>query len=211
MHLPGVGTNRYAYSDNDPINKSDPNGHAAGDGDPGEGDTTDGAPATDTDSIAVAMLDTGPRAPSQTQIGKQDNTPPALPPSQPVAPATEVAEPLAPPQPQPAARISDTPAIVGKDSNIQLASDPAKKNSEQSTRATESDKKTPSKPSIPSNVKVPGLPPAVNIETTKKEVVIPGRQTFKGPPNPTRPTPQPRTRVQQVMEALRIIGRIFGD
>jgi hypothetical protein len=27
MHLPGVGTNRYAYSDNDPINKSDPSGH----------------------------------------------------------------------------------------------------------------------------------------------------------------------------------------
>jgi RHS repeat-associated protein len=26
--LPGVGTNRYAYSENDPINKSDPNGHA---------------------------------------------------------------------------------------------------------------------------------------------------------------------------------------
>jgi RHS repeat-associated protein len=26
---PGVGTNRYAYSDNDPVNKSDPNGHAA--------------------------------------------------------------------------------------------------------------------------------------------------------------------------------------
>ncbi|HLP66061.1 MAG TPA: hypothetical protein VK181_00925 [Rhizobium sp.] len=25
--LPGVGTNRYAYSDNDPVNKSDPNGH----------------------------------------------------------------------------------------------------------------------------------------------------------------------------------------
>jgi hypothetical protein len=24
---PGVGTNRYAYSENDPINKSDPNGH----------------------------------------------------------------------------------------------------------------------------------------------------------------------------------------
>ncbi|TPK69289.1 hypothetical protein FJ546_01400 [Mesorhizobium sp. B2-4-19] len=27
--LPGVGTNRYAYSQNDPINKSDPNGHIA--------------------------------------------------------------------------------------------------------------------------------------------------------------------------------------
>ncbi|WP_244472171.1 RHS repeat-associated core domain-containing protein [Prosthecomicrobium hirschii] len=27
---PGVGTNRYAYSDNDPINKSDPNGHSTG-------------------------------------------------------------------------------------------------------------------------------------------------------------------------------------
>jgi hypothetical protein len=27
MHLPGVGTNRYAYSDNDPITKSDPSGH----------------------------------------------------------------------------------------------------------------------------------------------------------------------------------------
>jgi hypothetical protein len=26
--LPGVGTNRYAYSQNDPVNKADPNGHA---------------------------------------------------------------------------------------------------------------------------------------------------------------------------------------
>jgi hypothetical protein len=29
MHLPGVGTNRYAYSDNFSINKSDPSGHEA--------------------------------------------------------------------------------------------------------------------------------------------------------------------------------------
>jgi len=27
--MPGVGTNRYAYAENDPINKSDPNGHVA--------------------------------------------------------------------------------------------------------------------------------------------------------------------------------------
>lgn len=27
--MPGVGTNRYAYAENDPINKSDPNGHTA--------------------------------------------------------------------------------------------------------------------------------------------------------------------------------------
>jgi RHS repeat-associated protein len=29
--LPGVGTNRYAYAGNDPVNKSDPNGHTFGD------------------------------------------------------------------------------------------------------------------------------------------------------------------------------------
>lgn len=28
--MPGVGTNRYSYSENDPVNKSDPNGHVAG-------------------------------------------------------------------------------------------------------------------------------------------------------------------------------------
>nr|WP_316654727.1 hypothetical protein [uncultured Gellertiella sp.] len=28
-NIPGVGTNRYAYSQNDPVNKSDPNGHTA--------------------------------------------------------------------------------------------------------------------------------------------------------------------------------------
>lgn len=29
--MPGVGTNRYAYSQNDPVNKSDPNGHCSAD------------------------------------------------------------------------------------------------------------------------------------------------------------------------------------
>ncbi len=33
--IPGVGTNRYSYSQNDPINKSDPNGHASGYAGPG--------------------------------------------------------------------------------------------------------------------------------------------------------------------------------
>lgn len=42
---PGVGTNRYAYADNDPINKSDPNGHQAGDPTPNDGDgDNDGIP-----------------------------------------------------------------------------------------------------------------------------------------------------------------------
>ncbi len=33
--LEGVGTNRYAYADNDPVNKSDPNGHSYGSDTPG--------------------------------------------------------------------------------------------------------------------------------------------------------------------------------
>ena len=41
--LPGVGTNRYAYSGNDPVNKSDPNGHNSDDTiDPDDDD--DGVP-----------------------------------------------------------------------------------------------------------------------------------------------------------------------
>ena len=36
--LPGVGTNRYAYGQNDPINKSDPNGHQTEDRDDYEND-----------------------------------------------------------------------------------------------------------------------------------------------------------------------------
>jgi RHS repeat-associated protein len=45
----GVGTNRYAYADNDPINKSDPNGHAVGgdgDSDNDSNDTSDGNKST---------------------------------------------------------------------------------------------------------------------------------------------------------------------
>ena len=34
--LPSVGVNRYAYADNDPINKSDPNGHARDGSDPSD-------------------------------------------------------------------------------------------------------------------------------------------------------------------------------
>jgi RHS repeat-associated protein len=40
---PGVGTNRYVYSDNDPVNKSDNNGHQLSDGMPG-GELPGGAP-----------------------------------------------------------------------------------------------------------------------------------------------------------------------
>jgi hypothetical protein len=42
--LPGVGTNKYAYSGNDPVNKSDPNGHQGmgHNGGPGLEDDSDG-------------------------------------------------------------------------------------------------------------------------------------------------------------------------
>lgn len=43
--IEGVGTNRYTYSFNDPINKSDPNGHLAGD--PGEAGVDPGDAAAD--------------------------------------------------------------------------------------------------------------------------------------------------------------------
>ena len=36
--LPGVGTNRYAYAGNDPVNKADPNGHQNDDPTPNDGD-----------------------------------------------------------------------------------------------------------------------------------------------------------------------------
>lgn len=38
--LSGVGTNRYAYAGNDPVNKSDPNGHVAGKADYATGGAT---------------------------------------------------------------------------------------------------------------------------------------------------------------------------
>jgi RHS repeat-associated protein len=37
----GVGTNRYAYAGNDPVNKSDKNGHQGSDGYDGDGDEDD--------------------------------------------------------------------------------------------------------------------------------------------------------------------------
>ncbi len=51
--LPGVGTNRYAYSANDPINKSDPNGHMF--------DTSpfDGLDSGDSDNPGHSELDAG--------------------------------------------------------------------------------------------------------------------------------------------------------
>jgi hypothetical protein len=55
--LPGVGTNRYAYSHNDPINRSDPNGHNSGntidsdDDDDGVPDEWDKYPDADDKAI----------------------------------------------------------------------------------------------------------------------------------------------------------------
>jgi hypothetical protein len=60
--IPGVGTNRYAYSDNDPINKSDPNGHLTlGDlfSSPKDRDETHDRNASDFDRMAKEQRDLG--------------------------------------------------------------------------------------------------------------------------------------------------------
>ena len=56
---PGVGTNRYAYSANDPVNKADPNGHAHGvvsprdDHDPATGGGREQADSSISDDVAA--------------------------------------------------------------------------------------------------------------------------------------------------------------
>lgn len=61
----GVGTNRYAYADNDPINKSDPNGHATGDSNSDsetsstDNDTGDGNAASHPDAETVGEESSG--------------------------------------------------------------------------------------------------------------------------------------------------------
>jgi hypothetical protein len=67
--LPAVGTNRYAYAGNDPINKSDPNGHQSGGWDPsdawdgdrdddGQPDFVDRHPGVDDSKVALPTPDT---------------------------------------------------------------------------------------------------------------------------------------------------------
>jgi len=58
---PGVGTNRYAYSENDPINRSDPNGHQDG----GE---------TQVDSMTGDDLDKGESSSPTSQAANKDYT-----------------------------------------------------------------------------------------------------------------------------------------
>lgn len=62
--LPGVGTNRYAYGQNDPVNKSDPNGHMIGDwfSDPDDRDATNSANADVADKMAKKARDEGDAA-----------------------------------------------------------------------------------------------------------------------------------------------------
>jgi Bacterial EndoU nuclease len=50
--LPGVGTNRYAYAGNDPVNKSDPNGHVSG---CGYGCATSNNGPTDWDEVQSGL------------------------------------------------------------------------------------------------------------------------------------------------------------
>jgi RHS repeat-associated protein len=72
---PGVGTNRYAYSDNDPVNKSDPNGHNHDDGEGGRtgpGGTTAGNKPGGVDGQAV-------RAADGKEVGRNHNEPKGAP------------------------------------------------------------------------------------------------------------------------------------
>jgi RHS repeat-associated protein len=74
---PGVGTNRYAYSDNDPVNKSDPNGHMAGaetgptEGEVSEPDQTD-ASTKEPPSIKEQASIVGQKSPAQQQLERED-------------------------------------------------------------------------------------------------------------------------------------------
>lgn len=63
----GVGTNRYSYSENDPVNKSDPSGHATGDSDTdSKGDTKgDVANAPDAGARGVQVAQS-PSVPGRT-------------------------------------------------------------------------------------------------------------------------------------------------
>lgn len=49
----GVGTNRYAYSGNDPVNKSDPNGHSYGPDANDPGGPVDGIGGSDVSQSQV--------------------------------------------------------------------------------------------------------------------------------------------------------------
>jgi len=70
-HIPGVGTNRYAYADNDPVNKSDPNGHMAGD--PG-GVGTSGDPADSvSESEAIGQASPGVGRPTSSPAKQSDS------------------------------------------------------------------------------------------------------------------------------------------
>ena len=69
--LPGVGTNRYAYADNDPINKSDPNGHSHG----ADANGADDGVGTAASADVTASLDTnGVNAPSSKVAGHKTSS-----------------------------------------------------------------------------------------------------------------------------------------
>lgn len=99
----GVGTNRYAYSDNDPINKSDPNGHAMDmSGGPGSANEKD----KDAKETPDKPSPTAKSPEAQIDLQLPDVPQVAQPPKISTPPTTR-----APPSPQPS--MSKSPAING--------------------------------------------------------------------------------------------------
>ena len=130
--LPGVGTNRYAYADNDPINNSDPKGHSTDfsgmDGigtqtGPTAGPSGRGGSENDPASSAPAAPSAPPSAasppPSTSVPGFSVSIAPPPPPAPP-APAAIAPAPSAPPTPS---TIPAPQAIVKDDKRDRLGLD----------------------------------------------------------------------------------------
>ena len=180
---PGVGTNRYGYADNDPVNKSDANGHMASD--PGAGiDGTDSDPASNS-AIGPSSTSTANAAGFGTPKGQQENDTPVngvtgvL--SAPAAPAS-TASPAVGTTPATNEAVGAMPSPMAETLESAAPSTIAPANEARVQRAAAEDKDQPSKPkeaapkaSKPDLSKVKGIEKPVDLTKTKTQVGVPQR------------------------------------